>query len=575
MMKGIGASTGIALGKAFVVQNWEWTLPDKMIDVSDLALEYQRLYDGIQSSKRELQVIKQDIRDVIGQEQSHIFDAHLAILEDPVFMKEIEGIIEKQYKVAEVAVKEVIDKFVSMFDLIDDEYMRERAADIKDVGNRLLKHLLGSIEDESPFPHQPYILVTKELSPSQLAHLDPNLVEGIVTTLGGTTSHTAIMCRAMSLPFVLGLEGNLLRPIQTGDFLIVDGNEGTVYINPDEATKEKYLARKKEFLANQKQLLQLAHVTSETKDGMKVEISANISTVKEIDAALANGTAGVGLFRTEFLYMDRNSMPEEEEQYQVYKQAAEKLNGKPIVIRTLDIGGDKQLDYLHLPKEDNPFLGYRAIRISLDRKEQFKSQMRAIVRASAHGNVKMMYPMITSLQEVQMANKLFEDVKQELRAEEKPFAEDMECGIMIEVPAAALIADLLAKEVSFFSIGTNDLVQYVLAVDRMNETVAHLYDPYHPALIRLLKHIADAAHSAGIPIAVCGELAGDPRALPIWLGLGINELSMSVQANLHVKQRVLESQGERCRILLPQLLACSTSAEILTILQQEYAEIIV
>lgn len=570
MIRGIGASEGIAMGKAFVIPTWEWDFPEKMIDVTDLAYEFERLYDGIRSSKDELELIKQEIKDVVGQEQSSIFDAHLAILEDPIFMNEIQGIIERQYKAAEVAVKEVIDKFVDMFDLIDDEYMKERALDIKDVGNRLLKHLLGDSDQTQPQADHPYILVAKELTPSQLAHLDSTKVLGIVTMLGGTHSHVSIMSRAMSIPYLLGLEGELLRPIQNGDFLIIDGKEGTLYINPDTETIERYQVRKKDWLQFKESLQEIADITPMTTDCKVIQLHANINSVKEVEQVVKNGASGIGLFRTEYLYMDRDSLPTEEEQFQVYKMAAEQLEGRPMIIRTLDIGGDKKLNYMPLAKEDNPFLGYRAIRISLDRDELFRTQLRAILRASAYGNVKIMYPMITTLSEIRMAKKQMDTAKRELSHKRIPFREDIEVGITIEVPAAALIADVLASEVSFMSIGTNDLVQYVLAVDRMNENIAHMYDPYHPAVIRLLKLVIDAAKRAGIPVGVCGEMAGDIRALPIWLGLGIEELSISVHSLLQVKHRLLGSEYAKCRELVDQMLSCKTSDEISKLLT--YAE---
>ncbi|MFC5453160.1 phosphoenolpyruvate--protein phosphotransferase [Paenibacillus aestuarii] len=562
MIRGIGASSGIAMGKAFVIPTWEWDFPEKMIEVTDLAYEFERLYDGIRSSKDELELIKQEIKEVVGQDQAYIFDAHLAILEDPIFMKEIQGIIELQYKAAEVAVKEVIDKFVEMFNLIDDEYMKERALDIKDVGNRLLKHLLGDTSSNLPPVDHPYILVAKELTPSQLAHLDPGKVLGLLTILGGTHSHVSIMARAMSIPYVLGLEGKLLRPIQNGDFLIIDGQEGTLYINPDPLTIERYQARKRNWLEFKESLQEIADVAPVTLDHKHVHLHANMNSVMEIDQVLRNGASGVGLFRTEYLYMDRDALPSEDEQFEVYRHAVKQLQGRPIIIRTLDIGGDKKLDYLPLAKEDNPFLGYRAIRISLDRKDLFMIQLKAILRASSYGPVKIMYPMVSSLDEVRRANALLEEAKQELREKGIDFNPHIEVGLTIEVPAAALIADVLASEVNFISIGTNDLVQYVLAVDRMNEAIAHLYEPYHPAVIRLLKHVIDSAKRVGIPVGVCGEMAGDIRALPIWLGLGIEELSISVQTLLQVKHRLLASDASKCKELVERVLACQTSDQI-------------
>lgn len=566
MIEGIGASSGIAMGKAFVIPTWEWDFPEKLIDVADLAYEFERLYDGIHHSKVEIEQIKQEFVSVLGEEQTQIFDAHLAILEDPVFMSEVQGIMQRQYKAAEVAVKEAIEKFVNMFDLLDDHYMKERALDIKDVGNRLLKHLLGALEETLPPKDQPYILVAKELIPSQMVHLDVSQTMGIVTLMGGKTSHVAIMARAMSVPYVLGLEGKLQTPIQNGDYLIIDGDEGIVYINPKEEIIQQYEARRESWKAVQEQLQKLAHLPSRTEDGWHMNLAANISSVKELDLVIRNGASGVGLFRTEFLYMDRSSFPPEEEQFVVYREVAERLGGKSVVIRTLDIGGDKHLDYLALPEEENPSLGYRAIRIMLDRTDLFKTQLRAILRASHYGSIKIMYPMISTLEELHRANELLEEAKQELREARVPFCEDIEVGIMIELPASVMISDLLAQEVDFFSIGTNDLVQYVLAVDRMNEQVAHLYDPYHPAVLRMLKLTVDNAKRFGTHVSVCGELAGDIRALPIWLSLGIVELSMSVQAILKVKNSLLQSKYSDTEGIWDELSQCASGSAVIEVL---------
>lgn len=566
MYRGTGASAGIAMGKAFVLPSWEWDFPDESIDVADLALEFERLYKGIHTSKNELELIKKEVSEFIGHQESSIFDAHMAILDDPVFMNEVQGIIQRQYKVAEVAVKEVIDKFVTMFDLLEDDYMRERAADIKDVGNRLLKHLLGTPDIVLPADTQPFILVTKEITPSQFAHLNPTHVLGVITMLGGRNSHAAIMSRAMGIPFVLGLEGKINMPIVTNDFLIMDGDNGIIYVNPNESLTEKYKLEKLEFVQMNEKLQEIVEEPAQTKDGMFLNLAANISSFKELELALNNGASGVGLFRTEFLYMDRSSLPEEEEQFEVYRQVAERLGAKPLIIRTLDIGGDKKLDYLSFPNEDNPFLGYRAIRISLDQTDLFKTQLKAILRSSQYGNVKIMYPMISSLDEVRKANAILEQAKFELLQENRQFNPHLEVGIMIEVPAAAVIADLLAKEVNFFSIGTNDLIQYVLAVDRMNEEIADFYDPYHPAILRLLQMTVDAAKRQGIPVAVCGELAGDIKALPIWLGMGIHDLSMSAHSILQIKEKIMDSDRRQCEQMIFRMMECRTGEEISKIL---------
>lgn len=562
MVRGFGGASGFAIGRAFVLPSLELELPDKLVDVADLAVEFEKLYEGIRCSKSEIENIKEDISDLIGEEESNIFNAHLAILEDPIFMNEIQGLMQRHYKAAEVAVKETIDKFVSMFDLLDDDYMKERAADIKDVGNRLLKHLLGDWEEADPPADTPYILVAKELSPSHLARLDSAQVLGVVTMLGGTTSHAAIMLRAMGIPFVMGMENRLPAAIQTGDILIIDGDEGSVIVNPPEDVIAVYEEKRSRAAANLERLKQIAHVPTVTKDNVRMELKVNISSAKELDMALKYGAKGVGLFRTEFLYMDRVSLPLEEEQYEVYREAALKLGERPLVIRTLDIGGDKSVSFMNLPQEDNPALGYRAIRILLDSRELFKTQLKAILRASLHGNIRIMYPMISSVDEVLQANEILEQAKKELAGEGKPYKADTPVGIMIEVPAAVMVADLLAEEVQFFSIGTNDLIQYALAVDRMNETVSSLYDPYHPAVLRLLKQVADAAKDKGIPVSVCGELAGDPEAIPLWLGLGIHELSMSVQCLLPVKEQVLQSDSGAGRSFLAEALRLRRSSEI-------------
>ncbi|MCM3289410.1 phosphoenolpyruvate--protein phosphotransferase [Paenibacillus sp. MER 180] len=567
-VQGIGASAGIAIGKAFVLPTWEWDVPEEKMDPADLAREFERLYDGIRSSKHEIEFIKSEIKEMVGSEESSIFDAHLAILEDPIFMNEIQGIIQRQYKAAEVAVKEAIDHFVTMFDLLDDEYMKERALDIKDVGNRLLKHLLGAPEITLPTDTQPYILVAKELSPSQLVHLNPKNVLGIVMLQGGKTSHSAIMARALGIPLVLGLEGKVAKPIQTGDTVIVDGEYGIVHIAPPQDVITCYEARRDAYVQEADELQKIVSLPAVTLDDFVVQLGANISSTRELNIADQNGAEGVGLFRTEFMYMDRSYPPSEAEQFTVYLEAAEHCKDNSVIIRTLDVGGDKPMDYLNLPEEDNPFLGYRAIRICLDRQDLFKTQLRAILRASAHGPIMVMFPMITSVNEVQAAKSILEQAKAELREEGLPFNEGLPVGIMIEVPAAAMIADQLAKEVDFFSIGTNDLVQYTLAVDRMNEQIAHMYDPFHPAVLRLIRYTVQAAKQAGIMVGVCGEMAGDPRAVPIWLALGVNKLSMSSRSIPRVKAAVRRSTVEQCKRIADSVFESGTKEEIEMVIEQ-------
>lgn len=570
-VQGIGASSGIAIGKAFVLPTWEWDVPEEKMDPSDLAREFERLYEGIRSSKDEIEFIKSEIREMVGNEESSIFDAHLAILDDPIFMNEIQGIIQRQYKAAEVAVKEAIDHFVTMFDLLDDEYMKERALDIKDVGNRLLKHLLGAPEITLPTDTQPYILVAKELSPSQLVHLNPKNVLGIVMLMGGKTSHSAIMARALGIPLVLGLEGKITRPIQTGDLVIVDGEHGIVHIEPPEQVIKQYEARHEAYAREMDELKKLVKLPAVTQDGLTITLSANISSTRELEIADQNGAEGVGLFRTEFMYMDRSYPPSEAEQLAVYRDAAEHYKDSQVIIRTLDIGGDKPMEYLNLPEEDNPFLGYRAIRICLDQQELFKSQLRAILRASASGPIAIMIPMISSVEEIIAAKAVLEEAKAELRDEGLPFDEKLPVGIMIEVPAAALIADRLAEEVDFFSIGTNDLVQYTLAVDRMNEQIAHMYDPFHPAVLRLIRHTIEAAKARGIGISVCGEMAGDTRAVPLWIALGVTKLSMSSRFIPRVKAAIHRATRTGSEQLAERLFAARSKAEIDELIERHFS----
>lgn len=558
----VGAAPGIAYGSAFHLPHWEWELPDRIIDAAQLGQELQRLYEGISISKSELEQLKQEISEHFGEDELKIFDAHIAILEDPQFMKEVQNIIRQQYKVAEVAVKEVMDRFSHLFAQIEDQVMKDRSIDIRDVGNRLLRHLIGTLNVIEPPPDESYILVAKELTPSQLAHLDPKQLIGIVIMASSANSHTAIMARALGIPCVVGLEGILDIPIETGDMIIVDGDRGFIDVHPDEETIRSYEERVENNRRIQLDLDALHTLSSETVDGFRMNLYANVGFAEEIHEELFRTAEGIGLYRTEFEYLDRMTWPDEEQLYHSYRSAVEKLAGRPFVIRTMDIGADKQLPYFEIPEEDNPSLGMRAIRFSLRFRDIFKTQLRAILRASNHGPIKLMYPFISSLEEVREANQLLAEVNEELSAHNNDWNPQVETGIMIELPAAVTIADLLAEEADFFSIGTNDLVQYLLAVDRMNTKVSQLYDPFHPAVIRAFRTIVEAAEEKNTQLSVCGELAGEVDYLPIWIGLGIQSLSMSSHAILPIKQRLRSLSAEDCRELTQKLFRCRTSAEI-------------
>ena len=563
----VGAAPGIAYGTAFHLPQWEWELPDRIVDAAQLGQELQRLYEGISISKSEIEELKQEISEHFGEDELRIFDAHIAILEDPQFMKEVQNIIRQQYKVAEVAVKEVMDRFSHLFAQIEDQVMQDRSIDIRDVGNRLLKHLIGTLNVVEPPTDEAYILVAKELTPSQLAHLDPKQLIGIVIMASSANSHTAIMARALGIPCVVGLEGILEKPIETGDMIIVDGDRGIIDVHPDEQTIRSYEERLENNRRKQLDLDALHSLPAETTDGFQVGLYANVGFAEEITEELFNTAEGIGLYRTEFEYLDRLTWPDENQLYESYRSAVEKLAGRPFVIRTLDIGADKQLPYFEIPEDDNPSLGMRAIRFSLKFREIFKTQLRAILRASRYGPIKLMYPFISSIEEVREANQLLAEVNEELSSEYGVWHPRVETGVMIELPAAVAIADLLAEETDFFSIGTNDLVQYILAVDRMNTKVSQLYDPFHPAIIRAFRNIVRAAEEKGTQLSVCGELAGEVDYLPIWVGLGIESLSMSAHSILPIKQRLRCLSAKDCRLLTQQLFQCKTSEEMRSLVE--------
>lgn len=538
MKIGIPASRGYAIGQAFIKKHVELNITDEKIQ--DVAKEKDLLRKACEKSKVQLEKIKKKALDSMGEEKAMVFEAHLMLFDDPEFMGAIEGEIENNNLNALKAASDVSSSYVAIFESMEDEYMRERAADIKDVAKRLMNNLAG-IEDSFDIAETNTIVIAHDLTPSDTAQLDKEKVIAFLTNIGGRTSHSAIMARTLEIPAVVGLH-DITETVQNGDILIVDGIEGRVIIDPDHETVTKYVALQEAYNQEKEELKKLVDVKAKTKSGKRIEVAGNIGKPEDVHKVLENGADGVGLFRTEFLYMDRDDMPTEEEQFESYKYVLEKMEGKPVVIRTLDIGGDKQLPYLAMPNEMNPFLGYRAIRLCLDRTDLFKIQLRALLRASVYGNLKVMFPMVSSLSEFQKSKELVEECTVELKAEGHEVSESIEWGIMVEIPAAAVMADELAKHVDFFSIGTNDLIQYTLAADRMSEKVSYLYDPMHPAVLRLIKMTIDGAHSQGKWCGMCGEMAGDETAIPTLVEYGLDEFSMSASSVLRAKQVILEQE---------------------------------
>ncbi|XZM80553.1 phosphoenolpyruvate--protein phosphotransferase [Clostridium perfringens] len=539
MKKGIAASKGYAIGTVFIQEHEEIIISDAK--VSDIAAEKEKLSKALAQSKEQLEAIKEKTANEIGEHEAQVFEAHLMLLDDVEFTGQMEMTIENDQLNAMKAVQNVTDTFVMIFDSMDDPYMRERAADIKDVSKRIIANLAGKGGNGMENVGANTVVVAHDLTPSDTAQLDRSKVIGFLTNIGGRTSHSAIMARTLEIPAVVGL-GDITTSVKNGDTVIVDGIEGVAIINPDEATINEYKARLEKFKAEQEELKKLIDVKTTTKSGRRIEVCGNIGKPEDIDQVLANGGDGVGLFRTEFLYMDRDEAPTEDEQFEAYKYVLEKADGKQVVIRTLDIGGDKTLPYLPLPEEMNPFLGYRAIRLCLDRKDIFRVQIRALLRASVYGNLAVMFPMISGLEEFQQAKAFVEECKAELKAEGIAYSDSIQWGIMVEIPAAAVYADELAKHVDFFSIGTNDLIQYTLAADRMSEKVSYLYNPMHPSVLRLIKMTIDGAHKHGKWVGMCGEMAGDERAIPTLVEYGLDEFSMSATSILTAKKIIMEQE---------------------------------
>ncbi|MEQ5574320.1 phosphoenolpyruvate-protein phosphotransferase PtsI [Providencia huaxiensis] len=562
MISGILVSPGFAFGQALILKEDPIVVSTKKIADDQVDKEITRFIEGRNKSAEQLNLIKEKAEKNLGAEKAEIFEGHIMLLEDEELEQEIVTLIKGDKKTADAAAYSVIEDQAQALESLDDEYLKERAADVRDIGKRLLKNILNiPIVDLSAISEE-VILVAADLTPSETAQLNLDKVLGFITDLGGRTSHTSIMARSLELPAIVGTS-DATRKIKNGDFIVLDGVNNTIHLNPSEAEIDKLKAFRDEYLQEKEELAKLKDLPAITLDGHQVEVCANIGTVRDVAGAERNGAEGVGLYRTEFLFMDRDSLPTEEEQFQAYKAVAEAMGSQAVIVRTMDIGGDKDLPYMNLPKEENPFLGWRAIRICLDRKEILHSQLRAILRASKFGKLRIMFPMVISVEEVRELKAELEMLKAQLREEGKAFDESIEVGVMVETPAAAVIARHLAKEVDFFSIGTNDLTQYTLAVDRGNELISHLYNPMSPAVLNLIKQVIDASHAEGKWTGMCGELAGDERATLLLLGMGLDEFSMSAISIPRIKKLIRNASFTDTQALAEQALAQPTADELM------------
>ena len=569
MLKGIAASDGIAAAKAYMLVQPDLSFTETSID--DPEAEVKRLDDALAASKKELELIKAKATENLGAEEAEVFEAHLTILADPELIGQIKDKINSDKVNAEAALKSVTDMFISMFEsMTDNAYMQERAGDIRDVTKRVMSHLLGVTLPNPALINEEVVIVAHDLTPSDTAQLDRNFVKGFITDIGGRTSHSAIMSRTLEIAAVVG-SGNATSEVKDGDMVIIDGIEGDAIVNPSEDQLAEYKQKAADFAAQKAEWKLLKDAKSVTADGKEVTLAANIGTPDDVVGANDNGAEAVGLFRSEFLYMNSAELPTEDEQFEAYKKAIEGMNGKQVVVRTMDIGGDKELPYLPLPKEENPFLGYRAIRISLDRQDIFRTQLRALLRASAFGRLAIMFPMIATVNEFKQAKAIFEEEKANLVAAGVKVSDDIEVGMMMEIPAAAMIADKLAKYADFFSIGTNDLIGYTMAADRGNERVSYLFQPYNPSILRLVKRIIDASHAEGKWTGMCGEMAGDQVAVPLLAGLGLDEFSMSATSILKTRSLMKTLDTTKMQELADKALDCETAEEV-TALVEEYTK---
>lgn len=561
-MEGIAASSGIGIGKAYIKEE----LPEiQKEQVEKIDEEISFLDECIASVAEDIdQLYKEKLKD-LGEEEAQIFKAHSMIIQDPELIKNIKTHIENDMYSAAYSTKLAIDEFVSMFENMDNEYFRERALDMKDVGKRLKAKLVGQELVNLKEIDQPTIVIAKDLTPSDTAQLNPEFVEGIVTEEGGKTSHSAIIARTMGIPAIMGVDC-IRENVDSDAIVIMDGSTGKILINPDDKTINEYRIKHEKDLKEKEELKSYIGEETITLDGKKIELSANIAGLKDIKNVIENDAEGVGLFRSEFIYMDRSSFPTEEEQYEIYKMALENFGNKPLIIRTMDIGGDKEVDYLDFGEELNPFLGYRAVRYCLDHEDVFKTQLRALLRASMYGKLKIMFPMISSMKELRAVKKMIKVSKEELQAEGYEYSDEIEIGIMIEIPSAAIIADKLAKEVDFFSIGTNDLIQYMTATDRMNAKLKHLYTPYHPAVLRVINDVIKKGHKEGIWIGMCGSVAGNQHLIPVLLGMGLDEFSMSPSLILKSRKLINASNISELKTLVEKVLDAEDAEEVKSLL---------
>lgn len=561
LIKGIAASDGVAIAKAYLLVEPDLTF-DKNEKVTDVEGEVAKFNSAIETSKVELTKIRNNAEVQLGADKAAIFDAHLLVLDDPELIQPIQDKIKNENANAATALTDVTTQFVTIFESMDNEYMKERAADIRDVSKRVLSHILGVELPNPSMIDESVVIVGNDLTPSDTAQLNKEFVQGFATNIGGRTSHSAIMSRSLEIPAIVGTK-SITQEVKQGDMIIVDGLNGDVIVNPTEDELIAYQDKRERYFADKKELQKLRDADTVTVDGVHAELAANIGTPNDLPGVIENGAQGIGLYRTEFLYMGRDQMPTEEEQFEAYKEVLEAMDGKRVVVRTLDIGGDKELSYLNLPEEMNPFLGYRAIRLCLAQQDIFRPQLRALLRASVYGKLNIMFPMVATINEFREAKAILLEEKENLKNEGHDISDDIELGIMVEIPATAALADVFAKEVDFFSIGTNDLIQYTLAADRMSERVSYLYQPYNPSILRLVKQVIEASHKEGKWTGMCGEMAGDETAIPLLLGLGLDEFSMSATSILKARRQINGLSKNEMTELANRAVDCATQEEVI------------